>query len=64
MRARGRIGIHALVDGTPASRSDGETVLCPGIGISSMAQIIVVREAVTLLVEELHIEMERWMCLK
>ena len=35
--------------------------LCPGIGIDSMAWIVVVRDMVVMLVEELHVEMERWM---
>jgi len=54
----------ALVDGAPASRSDGEAVLGPGVGIGSMARIVVAREAVATLVEELRVETERRMQLE
>ena len=55
----GNAGVFlALVDGTPALRSDDEGVLGPGIGIGSMAWIVVAREAVVMLVEQFHIEME------
>jgi len=54
----------ALVDGAPASRSDGEAVLGPAIGIGSMARIVVAREAVVTLVEELRVETERRMQLE
>ena len=54
----------ALVDGAPASRSDGEAVLGSRIGIGSLARIVVAREAVVTLVEELRVETERRMQLE